>query len=220
MAAVGGAGAGVASQGVSDVLSGRPSSAKDYIGAAVGGAADGLVTLRYGPVRGGAIGGVLTTALQDELSGRVRSLDDVIGNGEISAALGGLGGAAATGGARKLASRTKGKIGEFLSAAKTIARGDGIPFNMGRRLDLSSGRHTFTDLQFSTRKPGKDIGVGEAKLGPTAELSPRQLEAQAQPNIDYVVDGWRFTDVGNAAGAALSLFGTQFENGEQFPWMR
>jgi hypothetical protein len=215
MATVGGAGAGVASQAAADVVAGRPSSLTDYAGAAAGGAVNGLATLRLGPVAGGAIGGAATTTAQGQLSGRAVSADDVINSGRASGALGGLFGLGGAYWASQLPVAAKGVLGEGLSAVKTMARGDGIPFGFRKRLNLDQGGHTFTDLRFAPRLPGKKIGVVEAKMGPEAKASSRQIQASNQPDIEYVWDGWRFTDVGKAAGAAFSSGGAQYEEQER-----
>ncbi|MCW5760651.1 MAG: hypothetical protein KIS90_12860, partial [Phenylobacterium sp.] len=220
MAATGGAGAGLVSQAVSDAMSGRVSPASGYGGAALGGAIDGVGTLRLGPVIGGGLGGVATTVAQDRFAGRPTSVDDAIDNAQASAILGGLGGAGAAYGTSRLSIRDKGNLGELASQMKTMARGDGVPYRQGRRFKLGGRRYTVTDLQFDTNQPGKSYGIGESKVGPTAKLSPRQIEAQARPDVDYVVDGWRYSDFGKMGGAAASPFAVYLEDDEPSAWGR
>lgn len=216
MAAAGGAGAGVISQGVSDVTSGRVSPARDYGGAAVGGAIDGVGTLRFGPVVGGGLGGAATAVAQDHLAGRPISVDHMLEGGQMSALLGGLGGAATAYGTNRLSVGDKGNLAEFLSKVKTIARGDGVPsFGRPTRFYLDEGGYTYPDVQFKSGKIGKEYGIVESKVGPSAKKSPRQLQAEAQPNIDYVVDGWRYSDLGKMGGAAASPFAMQFDDDDR-----
>lgn len=106
---------------------------------------------------------------------------------------------AAGGGAKyvsKLPSAVKGKIGERMSDARTLISGD-IPIKHGRRLNLEGGGYTFTDHQTVGGK------VVEAKLGPTAGLTKRQQQAQAELGPRYRYDHWSFNDVGNVIGGAV-----------------
>jgi hypothetical protein len=116
-----------------------------------------------------------------------------------------------------LSSLEKGRMGELLTDIKTIARGDGIPFKQGERFDLASEGHTFTDSQFHPRGTKED-GINEAKMGPTATIRPRQMQAMRQLGPNYVLDGWRFSDVGKAIGAAFSPYGAQFEDEQERAW--
>jgi RHS repeat-associated protein len=63
----GGAIAGLAGQGLSDLLSGQLSGWEDYTGAAIGGAAFGETLLYAGPVLAGAVGGAVTNASKQGL---------------------------------------------------------------------------------------------------------------------------------------------------------
>lgn len=97
----------------------------------------------------------------------------------------------------RLPSRAKGKIGERMSDARTILSGD-IPVKHGKRLNLKGGGHTFADHQTVRGR------VVEAKLGPTAGLTPRQRQAQAELGPSYRYDHWIFDDVGRVIGGAAT----------------
>lgn len=96
----------------------------------------------------------------------------------------------------RLPSRVKGKVGERMSDARTLLSGD-IPVKHGKRLNLEGGGHTFTDHQTVRGS------VVEAKLGPTASLSNRQRQAQAELGPRYRYDHWSFDDVGRVVGGAV-----------------
>lgn len=204
MAAGGGAIAGVIGQVIDDASNRRLSTWRDYAGSAIGGAAGGVATLHGGAIRGGALEGTATSAVRDLLNGRQVDVDGIIRGGEGGAIGGGIGSAGGSLFAHALPSRETGKLGDVMSMAKTFARGDGVPWQSRKRFYLDNGKYTYPDLEFRSRVPGKRAGIGEAKLGPTAELSDRQLEAQAQADIDYVVDGWRYSDVGKALGGGFA----------------
>jgi hypothetical protein len=97
----------------------------------------------------------------------------------------------------RLPSPLKGRIGERMSDARTILSGD-IPMKHGNRLDLSGGGYIFADQQTLRGR------VVEAKLGPTARLSPRQRQAQAELGPRYRYDRWSFDDVGRVVGGAVA----------------
>jgi hypothetical protein len=217
MAAVGGAGAGFAGQGVSDLMTGHLSSPADYFTAAGGGAIDGLATLHFGPAAGGAVGGGVTTAAQDYVDGRPPSLDRVLDSAHLSALMGQVAGTAGSYNSSRLPPKVKGDLGEAVSYFKTIAEGRGIP-RLRKRFNLDDGGYSITDQMFPTSAPGKNIGIKEVKAGPTARLSTPQTGTRAQPNVDYVIDGYRFGDFGKMAGAAISPYGAQLVDQDAYPW--
>lgn len=99
-----------------------------------------------------------------------------------------------------LSPKAKGFVGERMSDARTVISGD-IPFKHGKRLDLKSGGHTFTDHQTVRGN------VVEAKMGPNARLTNPQRRAQAEYGPRYRYDHWSFDDVGRVFGGAV--VGTQ-----------
>ncbi|WP_395670321.1 hypothetical protein [Phenylobacterium sp.] len=94
-----------------------------------------------------------------------------------------------------LPKEAKGKIGERLSDGRTLLSGD-WPKLHGKKFKLDGDGHTFADHQTARGK------VVEAKLGPTARLSDRQRQAQAELGKRYRYDHWSFDDVGRLAGGA------------------
>ena len=218
MAAAGGMGAGVVSQAVSDDVTGRQASAGDYVASGLGGMVDGLATLALGPGAGGAAGGATTTALQEVLNARRPTVDQLIDSAHRSAAFGQVAGAGASYVAGGLRPLHKGRLGELMTDIKTIARGDGIPFNQGKRFGLAKGGHTFTDSQFHPSGDLETIGINEGKLGPYATIRPRQEQAMRQLGPNYVLDGWRFSDVGKAVGATSSTYGTLYDDEQDRAW--
>ena len=84
--------------------------------------------------------------------------------------------------------------------------------------DAKRGGHTFTDSQFHSSDPTKRIGINEDKVGPGASMTPRQTQAQAQPDIDYVVNGYRYNDFGKMFGASVSPYGAQLVDQGGYPW--
>lgn len=91
--------------------------------------------------------------------------------------------------------RTKGKIGERMSEARTLLSGE-IPINHGKRYELEGPGHTFTDHQTARGL------IVEAKLGPSARMTLRQRQAQAELGSRYRKDHWSFDDVGRVVGGA------------------
>jgi hypothetical protein len=196
LSAAGGAAAGVSSQAISDVAQGRASSPQDYVAAAAGGAAGGLAGLSRGPVVGGAVAGGAINAAQSLVHGRLPNFGVVDGAYE-GAAFGRVAGGAGKYGANALPIKAKGKLGEGLSVAKTMAMGK-APKAHQQKLELPGG-YTRPDHQTS-------LGYIEAKFGPWAHLSARQKQAIKKWASQFRVDHWLPSDVGQALGTA---FGAQ-----------
>lgn len=128
-AAVGsGAVIGVGGQAANDLLSGKTSSAKDYVGAALGGGLGGAAALRRAPlvskaVLAGAVGGGATELAQDALNGRELSVGDAIGAAHVGGVTAGALDGIATHALAAAPSNVKGFVGERMSDVKTLARG-------------------------------------------------------------------------------------------------
>lgn len=195
----GGAATGAGGQVVSDLRSGRPGTAGDYAGAAIGGAVDALGSRYLGPGKSGAIGGATTSVLQDALNGRAISPEDAQRSAAEAGGIGGLVGLGASARTARLTSNAKGSLGEMLSDLRTAVGGDySLP---GRRRVLPSGRSTITD-----RESLAGVTV-ESKFGPWARLSRAQREAmRVLPK--YRVDHFRTSDVGALFGVPASLLGS------------
>lgn len=100
---------------------------------------------------------------------------------------------AASAAVSRLSSPAKGKVGERMSDGRTILSGD-IPIKHNKTLKLNGGGSTRPDHQTARGQ------VVEAKLGPSARLSNRQRQAQAELGPRYRYDHWRFDDVGRVVG--------------------
>lgn len=215
MFVVGGAGAGMIDQGVADALTGRRTDVVDYVKAGAGGALGGLITRYAGPTAGGAAGGASASVLEDLARGDKISFDRALNEGRLDAITGGAVGRYVTKSVSKLPQNLKGEIGELLSGFKGLARGDEI-VGRQRRFYMEPGNRqggfTVADHEFRTRD-GRMV-LGESKLGPEATLSERQLQARDLLGDDYVVDYWRFSDVGKVGGGALAPLGSAVINDE------
>jgi hypothetical protein len=208
--ALGGAGAagGVGGQFISDLSRGRAGSLGDYAGAAIGGAV-GTLSARAGRAgRAGAAMGGVTSLAQDVLNGRISSIDDASSAvdrarqaalvGGVFGAVGGLAGRAWSNG---LSRAEKGQLGEDFSRLRTWARGDQTLPGPKTYERLEDGGWTIPDQ----RTTGADIV--ESKFGPSARLSPRQMQAFNQPLDGYRVDHSLPSDVGILTGLIPADYG-------------
>lgn len=187
-----GAGTGGVGQAYSDMVNGHLSSAGDYVGAMLGGAAQAQMALHLRPRSAGAIGGVTSSIAQDALSGRPISLANAAKAGAAGMLAGALGDK--IGRARFYRSvspegqlivhnnMTKAKIGEAGSVVRTIARGDTVASMDKRRVKLEKGSYTYPDLRTTGGK------LVEAKAGVAARISKQQTHAYQQFGDTYRVD--------------------------------
>lgn len=219
MSLYGGAAAGVGDQVVTDALTGEEGSLLENAAAAAGGAAGGVVTRFTGPSVGGAVGGATTSALNDLANYRPISLDDALEASRLSAVLGKFGGTAGTRWVENLSSRGKGEAGELLTDIKAAVRGDRIIGRQAWTPVTVGGRRRFTRVDTVTERGGQRH-FNEAKMGPNARLSDQQVAALNQHGDRYIVDHWRFADVGKATGAAASPIGAHLaaEDDPYRPW--
>ncbi|HVY34210.1 MAG TPA: hypothetical protein VG960_07290, partial [Caulobacteraceae bacterium] len=127
--------------------------------------------------------------------GVARRLGETLGIG-LDMAGGAEGGVAWSEGLPNLA---KGKLGEALSAGKTILKGD-FPVQFQAIKRLTRG-YTRTD-----HATAKGLWV-EAKFGPKARLLPRQNQAQVELGPQYRVDWWLPKHVGYLGGGTAGLGG-------------
>lgn len=212
MMAAGGGVSGVVDQSVADVATGHRSNPMDYLGAAAGGAVGGAATRYAGPVLGGGVGGAATSALSDLANSREVSLDDALDAGRLGAAFGGIGDAVGQRVVRGLSPHQKGKIGDTLSETKAGFRGEDVVARQRRVHLRPQGQppaYTVADLISVPRGAADDPAnwiIGESKLGLSA-LTDRQEEALRQFGDRYVVDFWRYSDIGKMGGGALSPYG-------------
>jgi hypothetical protein len=93
-----------------------------------------------------------------------------------------------------LSPAAKGKLGESMSEAKTLWKGDRVA-SRGKPQELQGGGYTRTDHMT------KSDQIVEAKFGPHASLSHRQRQAQREFGPRYRVDRWMPYHVGRVTGA-------------------
>ncbi len=213
-AAGGGAAAGVGAQVVEDVVAGRASSLGQYGAATLAGAVGGVATLRHGPMHGGAIGGASDAIASDIAAGRSPSVEGAIGSAHAGAVLGKAGDLIGTYGTAALPAHLKGNVGEGLSVGKTLSRGK-VPKLKKTRVPVGVGeRYSIPDQRI-----GRDFL--EAKMGPSANLSPNQRLLQAKTKREgnkYLIDAWQFRDAGKAAGVVGAPIRSIWADEERTPW--
>jgi len=218
MAAAGGALAGAVDQVAADILTGRSSDARDRLGATIGGAVGGVATRFAGPTAGGAAGGVTTSMVTDLLHGKAPSLEAAFDDGHAAAFLGRAGDIASRHWIAGLDKAAKGQVGETLSRLKTVVRGDEI-IGTQKRVGLGNGRYTVAD-EVGVNPRTNEGFIGESKMGPGARLTKNQKLAQKQYGDLYILDRWRFSDVGRAAGGAAAPLGANLGDEDRFLTMR
>lgn len=205
----GGAASGAADQVVADGLTARRTDAADLTASAIGGAVNGLVTRYAGPTAGGAVGGAASSVLGDLGHGEDVSFDRALNDGRSDAIMGGAFGRFVTNKAAGLSRDMKGRLGEGLSEFKALARGDQVVGRQWRYyMNPKTRRRDYTVADHVFRSPDGNFRLGETKLGPEAELSVRQIQARERLGDNYIVDYWRFSDVGKMGGGAASPLGS------------
>ncbi|MDZ4373214.1 MAG: hypothetical protein U1C74_17570 [Phenylobacterium sp.] len=219
MSVVGGAGAGALDQYVGDILTGRQTDGMELLVSAVGGGVGGLATRFGGPTLGGVAGGVATSVLQDVSRGDEVSFDRALNSGQLSGIFGGAAGRYVTEKVAQMPGKAKGALGEFASGLKAIARGDEILSQQTRiYLTPKRGRSGYTVADHVLRGRDGQLRYNESKLGPEAIMTPRQIQAMNQFGDRYIVDHWRFSDMGKAGGAAVAPLGYTFVDDEAPRW--
>jgi len=208
--AVAGAVSGAAGQGITDLAQGRLSSLQDYLGAALGGSAEGLAALRGNPKLAAAIGGATGSAAQDIANGRLPSLEEAAKSAYTSSALAGVAGAAATRKAARATIKQKEKMGEMGSHLRTLLNFDittstakkPVPLDVEKQIPVKGKlkKEPYTQPDQQTAR-GKLV---EAKFGVWARLTPRQRQALKELESRYRVDHFLPQDVGSLAGFAIS----------------
>ncbi|HEX3886623.1 MAG TPA: hypothetical protein VHW05_03925 [Phenylobacterium sp.] len=202
--ALGGAGVGLLGQDATDLLSGHPSGWRDYVGAALGGATIGATGGRLGAVPAAALGGGVTSSADGLLSGQV----DPTGVEHSMVAAGYLGGGGQVAGeigSNALDFRDKGKLGEWLSDAKSFFQGNPVAATQVVRY-LPGGGRTVLDGVLTNNVDGLPYET-ESKFGPTARLRKNQRVYQAQNPGLVRNDYWMPSHVGQLVGGGLSALG-------------
>jgi hypothetical protein len=170
----------------------------------------GVATRFVGPGFGGEVAGGSTSVLGDVANSREVSLENAARSAQLGAVLGAIGGEVGVRKVRDLGNQAKGRVGDTLSKVKAISRGEKVTGSQQRiKLEPTGkrgGGYTVADVVSHDPRTGRMI-VTEAKMGPSASLSPRQIQARNQFGDAYVTDFWSFSDVGKASGAAVAPFG-------------
>lgn len=200
--ALGGAALGVAGQGAADLIAGRTPDWRDYVASGVGGALTTSSVARIRPVLAAASGAGARSAADAALNGRVPDIDQMSADMVDAGYLGGVAGLVGERGSNNLDWRVKGKQGERLSDAKSVAQGN-LPTRWQFRQPLANGRWTVVD---SALKRGPQDFV-ESKFGPTAKVRGPQIAAHKQFPGRYRDDYWMPSHVGQITGSMLAAFG-------------
>lgn len=210
MSALGGTAAGAIDQVVGDTIAGRQTTVRDLAAAGTGGALGGVATRFLGPGFGGQVVGGSTSVLGDIANRREVSLENAARSAQLGGVLGAVGGEVGVRQMSNLGSRAKGRVGDTLSEIKAIVRGERLTGSQQRiKLEPTGSRdggYTVADVVSINPRTGRPV-LTEAKMGPWASLSPRQIQARNQFGDDYVTDFWSFSDVGKASGAAIAPVG-------------
>jgi hypothetical protein len=200
--ALGGAGMGVAGQGVADFTAGRTPDWRDYVASGLDGATVTSGAARIRPVLAAASGAGVRSAADAVLHRRAPDIEQMSADMVGAGYLGGAGGVVGERGSNRLDWRVKGKLGERLSDAKSVAQGN-PPARWQFRQPLENGQTTVVDSGL-THGPQDFV---ESKFGPTARLRGPQIAAHQQFPGRYRDDYWMPSHVGKITGSVLAAFG-------------
>jgi hypothetical protein len=215
-----GAGVGVGTQGVGDIVRGKRGSLGDYAGSAIGGAAGVAAALAGKPHYVGAVTGGVAAGVQDLLdhgTGSQQDLARLASKVSTGAADGNVALLPAFVLMRKIEKarpKTKGDIGEMLALQRTRLRGESVVAGP-RKQDLVGGRYTIVDHRTRTRAGN---GIAEAKFGASYAkkgLSGSQTIAKAQYGDLYRVDHFLPRDVLAGASVPTGSILYQFRQGNR-----
>lgn len=188
-------------EGAASLATGHTGTVGDYAGATIGGALGGLATFGVGPRLGAAVEGGMTPVAQALLNGRAISPREVRNRVAAGAFFANTGEVSSIRKVNNLSSKQKGRLGEALSVAKTLARLD-LPLSLQEDIHLALGGKTVADQLTLTKK------IVEAKFGQYARLTHRQRQAKAEFPERYRHDHWQKEDVGKIGGYGLGNLGT------------
>lgn len=184
----GGAATGLGVQTISDVASGRRSSAGDLGGAVLGGMA-GAAALPLGPGRAGAVDGWVTTAAQDILNGRPVSLERAGESAIAGRLLGGLAGQVGRRASDSLSPRDKGRLGEAMGDIRSTINGARRERARKSRDYLADGSYWYPDGRSGALR-------FEDKFGYKPTLRSNQLRAQSELGSNFQLYHFTPDDVG------------------------
>jgi RHS repeat-associated protein len=204
----GGALVGLAGQGIADIIHGKVSPWQSYVASVIGGAAGGEATLYGGPVAGGLTMGATSNLARQGLNYATGvqqnfSVTSLVAETAVSGGLSYAGGVALPWAARNLLSnQVKGKIGESLSYAYNVLKGNTYMASQAT-LDtgIMGGNYSLVDHIFEN--PEGQILLIESKFGAAGLTFNQRL---ANKNLDnFVVEKWGYGFVGNVGGVAASI---------------
>ena len=199
--AAGASGAGT--QWLADKATGHKSSIGDYVGAGLGGIAETPFLLAGKPGAAGAVNGAVSSFAQDILNGRAPSLGRAADAASLGTAIGARAGQLGRAWSNAASRAAKEQLGEWGSWLRTLSRWDTTATTRKTQQVLRSGKRTFPDQRTSSGQ------LVESKFGLRARLSPNQLEAHYQPDLNYRVDHILPRDI----GAALGMPSAQISDG-------
>lgn len=201
-----GAVSGLGGQMASDIADSRLSSARKYLGSALGGTVAGITAPYVGPTRAGAVEGAATPAIQALLDARIPSIDEMSSGAVGGGALGRLGGELGARWSHGLSKTAKGELGEFLARLDTRLRAERVTAQQERvALPGSTPKRGYLVADQITEGlfgPGRTV---EAKFGFGARLSKNQKIAKKLGNLDVV--HFNPGDVGNITGVGAATGG-------------
>lgn len=215
-----GAGVGVGTQGVGDVLRGKRGSLGEYAGSAIGGAAGVAAALAGKPHYVGAVSGGISAGVQDLLDQGVRSQQDLVRlagrvrSGAVDGNVALLPGFGIMRSIDRLAPKKKGKVGEMLARQRTRLRGESVEQGPPRQY-LRGGGYTVPDHRVRT---AAGIGIVEAKFGASHAkkgLSRAQTRAKTQYGDLYRVDHFLPRDFMAGASVPAGSILHQFRQGNR-----
>lgn len=216
LGAVVGAALGIAVQAGIDAYNGQLSGIGAYAGAAVGGAVAGatagLVSAGvYGTAAiAGGLGNIAGGITEDAVNGQAPTVGGVFEDAKMGAAFGLIGGAVGSKlskGLNDLTNQQKGKIGEKLTVAKEVLKGNlpgqrNVAVLTGRLTPTGRQQWALIDREFNNLFTGQSKLV-DSKFGRWAAGSSNQRAAKRN-GVVFEYDKMTPDEVGRAAGGTLS----------------
>jgi hypothetical protein len=217
--------AGLGSQKLSDIATGRHSSTGDLAGAVAGGIA-GAAAFPLGPTRAGAVDGAITSAAQDLFNGRRVDIPQMAQSAMGGGLLSGFAGSAGRKWSDALSREAKGQLGETLGDTRGFVNGEGRMRNPKKRAPVTEGSaktsrkgHYWYPDATEARVPEDWTQplpkMFEDKFGYEAAVSDNQKLAQTQLGPKFQLNHFLPDDVGFITGLLSAGFGPQIVNRTQ-----
>lgn len=185
-----------------DGATGTAPTAQNTAAAALGGAVGGVLLPAVGPARAAAVSEWTTSAAQDVMNGRPISAEAAGQAAMGGALLGHAGGSFAVSAIDDLAPVAKGRLGEWLGAARSRLNGEGDT-TVPKRRDYFNGKPG--PYWYPDRRRG-EVRY-EDKLGYQDELRKNQKLAQAALRENFVLNHFAPEDIGSLVGYPLGMVG-------------